>query len=115
MKKSKVHKQYSWYECIEEPLREIVFRLRNAGINTECSCGHGRYIQCQSLEQYTELNTIYNVLVEMGIKNYRVIVFDFLEDGHRRTHLEISLPDANGQYYWQMADNPDCEFNRKQG
>ena len=39
-----------WYlECIEDPLKELVFLLRNNGFNTECSCaGHGKeraYIQ----------------------------------------------------------------------
>lgn len=37
-----------WYEYnIEEPVRDLVKHLRNNGINTECSCAHEMYIQCQ--------------------------------------------------------------------
>ena len=103
----KLTDKHPWYLCVEDPLKEIVFRLRNAGINTECSCGHGRYIQCQSLDQHEDLKTIYNVLVELGIKDYRAVVYDFVEDGWRRTHIEVTLPDENGQYYWRTTDNPE--------
>jgi len=34
-----------WYDNIEEPVRELVRRLRNEGINTTSSCGHEMYVQ----------------------------------------------------------------------
>lgn len=36
-----------WYDNIEPEVRDLVKYLRNNGINTECSCGHEKYIQCQ--------------------------------------------------------------------
>ena len=39
----------NWYsENIEDQLKDIIKYLRNNGVNTECSCGHELYIQCQA-------------------------------------------------------------------
>jgi len=96
-----------WYLNIEEPIREIVKKLRNNGVNTFCSCGHGMWIQCESYESYNDLNTIYNVLVgEMNIKNYRAIVFDHIVNECRHTFIEIQLC-VDGKYYQITTDNPD--------
>lgn len=62
-----------WYEQhIEPEVREVVRALRNNGINTTCSCGHEMYIECQTLDQNTELSTIYCVMIELGIEFYHV-------------------------------------------
>ena len=103
--------EHPWYQNIEPKIRELVFRLRNAGINTECSCGHGMWIQCQSLDQYSELRTIYNVMIEMAILDYQAVVHDEVNNGCRHTFIEIMLPDHNGQYHQLTADNPMCLFN----
>lgn len=95
-----------WYELnIEEPIREIVRKLRNNGINTFCCCGHGMWIQCELYDQHDELNTIYNIFSEMKIYNYRAQIFDNIINGYRSTHVEISLPDINGEYYSKTVDN----------
>jgi hypothetical protein len=102
-----------WYELnIEEPIREIVRNLRNNGINTFCSCGHGMWIQCESVDQNTELNTIYCVFSELKIKKYRVQIFDDIIEGHRYTHIEISFPDKNGEYYSRTIDNESFILNK---
>jgi len=41
-----------WYDTIEEPVRNIVKMLRENGINTQCSCGHDMYIQCEFYPGY---------------------------------------------------------------
>lgn len=42
-----------WYkETIEEPIRDIVRLLRDNGFNTECSCGHEMYVQCQYVRNH---------------------------------------------------------------
>ncbi len=103
----------NWYNCIEEPIRDLVKMLRNNGINTFCSCGHGMWIQCETYEECNDLNTIYGVMCELKIKKYRTIVFDDIIDGFRYKHIEIQLPDENGEYYSRMVDNMDCKFNQK--
>lgn len=47
-----------FYGDVEEGVREWVRLLRNAGLNTECSCHHEGYIQCQSLDPTTEIDRI---------------------------------------------------------
>lgn len=43
-----IEESVDWYErMIEEPIRDLVRLLRNSGYNTECSCGHKMYVQCQ--------------------------------------------------------------------
>ena len=98
----------SWYKHnIELPVREIVKNLRNQGINTECSCGHALYIQCQTIDTNREIDTIFNVLVTMGIKKYKVDIYiDYNEDRYNKC-IEICLPDQNGNYYNRSMDNPE--------
>jgi hypothetical protein len=49
-----------WYECIEEEVRDIVYRLRNAGFNTTNSCGHEMWIEL-NVSHY-DLHNLYNIL-----------------------------------------------------
>lgn len=81
-----------WYENIEPEVREVVRALRNNGINTECSCGHEMYIQCQSCDPETELRTIYNVLSNMQYENYEVVIRRKVMGGHCYNSLDIKLP-----------------------
>ena len=63
----------NWYLIhIEPELREIVYALRNNGINTECSCAHDMYVQIQSLDLTSEQRDITSALWEIGIYNFTI-------------------------------------------
>jgi hypothetical protein len=103
-----------WYENnIEEPIREIVKELRSNGINTFCSCGHRMWIQCESYYEFEESKIIYDVLVgKFGIKKYRTVLIDDIDNEHRNKVLEIQIP-VNGKYYCRiMQDNPEFKGNQ---
>ena len=99
----------NWYLNIEEPIREIVKTLRDNGINTFCSCGHGMWVQCETYDPSDELKTIYNVMHEIGINKYRVILVDDVVEGFPYKHIEIQFPDSKGEYYFRFSDNEDYE------
>ena len=61
-----------FYSSLESGVREWVKLLRDAGINTECSCGHEGYIQCQCLDPITEIDRIKNVLHSNNCWNYEI-------------------------------------------
>jgi len=63
-----------FYLEIEEGVREAVRALRNAGINTECSCHHEGYIQCQSTDPTTEQRRIFNVMDGLGITRWGAVL-----------------------------------------
>lgn len=63
---------YDFYHEIESGVREYVKGLRNAGINTECSCHHKGYIQCQSLDPTTEIDSIRRVFDDLNLKEYKI-------------------------------------------
>lgn len=96
-----------WYKFnIEEPIREIVKRLRNNGINTFCSCGHNMWIECQTCDPTTDLMTIFNVLVTMGIKKYKVSIDTNYNATHwYTTFLTILFPDKKGNYFYENEIN----------
>ena len=99
--------KYNWYnEYIEKPIRKVVERLREYGINTTCSCGHDMTIQCEYYDN-KELTRIYTILAELNIKNYKAIVVDNIQEGYRNTYVEIMLPDKNGNYIYKLKDNED--------
>lgn len=122
MKKVTVMKEYSgWYMAnIEEPIRKVVFELRNAGINTTGSCGHGMWIQCECEDPTNELSVIYCVMHKLKIKEYRVDIYAALSDfgssfilvkngeppAAYRKVLEIMLPRSDGTYYRRWKDVP---------
>jgi len=61
----------NWYEeNIEEPIRDLVKLLRDNGFNTECSCGHETYVQCQCIPDGV-LQRLHNLLFE-NYKNYKI-------------------------------------------
>ena len=80
-----------WYEeNIEAGVRDLVHLLRNNGVNTECSCEHEKYIQCQ----YTTdgfLQTVDSLLFNAGFCNYVIEINIVREDGHLRTVMNINL------------------------
>ncbi len=61
-----------FYKEIESGVRRLVFLLRNNGINTECSCHHEGYIQCQTIDPTNEVRIIKSILWEEGIEDYEI-------------------------------------------
>jgi hypothetical protein len=87
-----------WYErCIEQEIRELVKYLRNNGINTECSCGHEMYIQCQYIKGdsiYDIHALLYNYFYEHNkcVPYYRIeVFFEHLVGGFQCSSLTIYL------------------------
>ena len=89
-------KNYWYKEKIEEPLAGIVRYIRNNGVNTECSCGHKMYIQCQylldgSIKDIHDL--VWYYLDSKGLDiNFEISVLHEVIDGKYYTSLEIKLP-----------------------
>ena len=65
-----------WYEEIEPEVRDLVRYLRNNGINTECSCGHKMYIQCQ----YPVNEDIYGLYI---------LLHNYFSDRNEEPYFEI--------------------------
>ena len=84
-----------WYDCIEEPLQELVHILRNSGFNTICSCGHypKPYIQ---LEWYdgSEDTRLWNLLTEKGFKNWGITT-GWRDTGERTAEIIFYHSDWN--------------------
>ena len=58
-----------WYDQIEEPIRPLVRKLRDNGINTISSCGHDMSIQTDLIPDASLKvihDTVYNWLCEQG-------------------------------------------------
>ena len=70
----------TWYdENIEEPVREVVRLLRDNGFNTDCSCGHEMYVQC-------------NYTLEGELQRLHRLLFIYFETKlNRRAEYEIDL------------------------
>ena len=85
-----------WYlEKIEPEIRNLVRYLRNRGVNTECSCGHQKFIQCQyipdgSIKEIHDL--LFNYFAEKREPiNYTINIYHQVVDGHLFSSLEIKL------------------------
>jgi len=80
-----------WYEeYIEEPIRNLVKLLRDHGFNTECSCGHEMYVQCQyTLEG--EIKRLHDLLFNSGYRNYEISILIKVMDGHQYPSMEIRV------------------------
>lgn len=106
-----------WYsENIEEPLRELIKYLRNNGVNTECSCGHDLYIQCQYIPDgnIKEIqNLIYNWLNEYNEKiNFKIKIIIEVIDGKIYPTLEIKLNPGFGSYNKDLIKE-QIEYHKK--
>ena len=91
------YKEFKWYdECIEEPLKELIFQLRNNGFNTESSCGHEMYVQCQYIldgELMKLHNLLYNYCDNNQIqKTYDIELSIHVCEGHLNPTLIIKFP-----------------------
>ena len=65
----------SWYERIEQPVRELVKLLRDNGFNTTCSCGHDKSIQMEWYGFEEEVRDLYNLLGQNGYKDFELRLF----------------------------------------
>jgi len=88
-----------WYKKnIEDPLKGIVRYLRNNGVNTECSCGHEMYIQCQyilngSVADKDIHDLVWCYLHSKGLDiNFEILMLHKIENGIHYTSLNIKLP-----------------------
>lgn len=72
MRLQKDFSQANFYLEIEPKVRYWVYLLRNAGINTECSCEHEGYIQCQTLDPSTEIKRIITCFSINGLATYDI-------------------------------------------
>ncbi len=62
-----------WYDCIEEPFKELTYLLRNNGFNTICSCGHypNPYIQMEWYDGRDD-SKLWCLLSQNGYKNWAI-------------------------------------------
>jgi len=90
-------KEISWYEgTIEEPVRELVRLLRNNGFNTECSCGHEMYVQCQYIPD-GQIHRLHDLLFNNGYRNYKIEVVVRVVGGNLHASLDISIEEKAGE------------------
>lgn len=83
-----------WYEeNIEEPLRDLVYELRNIVFNTECSCGHEKYVQIQCLDT-AEVGRLDRFLFDLGLRDYVIELHLTREEGHLRIMMNLKLPNS---------------------
>jgi hypothetical protein len=73
-----------WYEeYIEEPIRDLVRLLRDNGFNTQCSCGHKMYVECQyPMEEAGEMFRLDQLLYNNGYKDYEISIILERRDGY---------------------------------
>lgn len=88
-----------WYkEVIEEPVRDVVKMLRDNGVNTECSCGHKMYVQCQFIPD-GEIKRIYDLVcawlydVKKAPQNFTMDLRLIVQDGAPYWSLDITFPE----------------------
>jgi len=81
----------NWYnDNIEEPIRDLVKLLRNNGFNTECSCGHKMYVQCQYILS-DEVQRLHNLLYENGYRNYEIDIQVKVINGYSYSSLDVKI------------------------
>ena len=84
-----------WYkEHIEEPVRSLVKLLRNNGFNTECSCGHEMYVQCQYILD-GDIMRLHNLLFNNGYRDYEINVIIQVKEGYCYPSLDLKLKNKN--------------------
>lgn len=85
-----------WLEdIIEEGIRSEVKLLRDNGFNTECSCGHEMYVQCQYVIDY-EIKRLYDLIYNYLYENKKPINFEInvvveVMDGHPYPTMQIKF------------------------
>ena len=80
-----------WYEdTIEEEIRDAVKLLRDNGFNTECSCGHDMYVQCQYVLD-ADIKRLHDLLFNNGYRDYRITIQLKVIDGHSYTTMNVQF------------------------
>jgi len=80
-----------WYEQnIEASIRKEVKLLRDNGFNTECSCGHKMYVQCQYLPD-EEIQRLHNLLFNNGYRDYTITIELRVVEGHSYSSLQVDF------------------------
>jgi len=79
-------------ENIEEQIRPEVKLLRENGFNTECSCHHEMYVQCQFILD-GEIKRLHDLLFIAGYKNYTIEVVEKVMDGHSYPTMQVTFND----------------------
>lgn len=77
-----------FYSGLEDGVREYVRHLRNIGINTECSCHHEGYIQCQVLDPTEELRKLKTLFMVIGLTDYEI---KFTSKQIDRCHFDLMM------------------------
>jgi hypothetical protein len=82
-----------WLEdTVEEQIRPEVKLLRENGFNTECSCHHEMYIQCQFVID-AEIKRLHDLLCHNGYTNYTIEAMVQVIDGHPYPTMQINFQD----------------------
>jgi hypothetical protein len=87
-----------WYEeYIEEPIRDLVKLLRDNGFNTQCSCGHKMYVECQyPMGEGGEMFRLDQLLYNKGYRDYEISMVLKRRDGYiSGSSLEIKESKEN--------------------
>lgn len=79
-------------EMVEEGIRKEVMLLRDNGFNTECSCHHEMYVQCQYLPE-GEIFRLHKLLANAGYQNYTISVVVKVMEGHQYPSMQITFDD----------------------
>ena len=82
-----------WIEkTIEEHIRPEVQLLRDNGFNTECSCHHEMYVQCQLVVD-GELERLHILLFNSGYNNYTIESTLKVMDGYSYPTMQVLFYD----------------------
>ena len=82
-----------WYEeKSEAPIRDVVKVLRDNGFNTENSCGHEMYVQCDYFPD-AEIKSLDDLLYNNGYRDYLISVELIRSDGCLYTSIDVRFKD----------------------
>ncbi len=77
-------------EMIEPEIRSVVKLLRDNGFNTESSCGHEMYVQCQIITD-GEIKRIDDLLFNNSYRDYKITVSLRRIDGHLYPTMRVDF------------------------
>ncbi len=81
----------TWYETAIEPeIRDVVRLLRDNGFNTECSCGHEMYVQCQFIVDGS-VGDLDRLLFNAGHRDYVIHVEIRRLAGHIYNTMQVDF------------------------
>ena len=81
----------NWYEeYIEAGIKKEVILLRDNGFNTECSCAHKMYIQCQYISD-GEIKRLHELLFNSGYRDYTISIELRVVDGYSYPSLQVEF------------------------